>query len=544
MAGFAKDLMGGQGCSVDGLAQARNPMGQFVDAMFQGPQGMKGQMMGPRGPMSGPGASMHAAMKQGFSGPQARGPMARGPANWGGDFQRMGGGGGGGANWGQSFQARGPRMRMGGQANWGQNFQRAGPKSRAPVMRRGSARGPMGRGPMMGNPMMMGGMGMNPMMMQPMMMQPMMGGPMMQQPMVQNAGPTFQQVSDNGKVAAKEETTVVEEQPIVQEDVTKAEEILQDTLDGKSLDDIWSNAMTEANSLAAAWQDVATREYVFVEDNPYKEGKDTFAEGMRLFNEGEIDEAILAFQAFVQENTEDSSEGWRMLGLSHQEHDQDREAIGCLERAVEQDPYNLEALLALGVSYVNELDSQRALANLKKWVEHHPKFQGMNVIADAYSDGTLMDEVMQLMLSAMKVDATDPDVQIVLGVLYNVSRDYDSAVQAFRQALNTRPDDYSLWNKLGATQANGSRSEQALPAYLRALELKPKYARGWLNMGISHANLGNYPKAARAYLKALRLNPKATHVWSYLRIAFTCMERFDLVKQVEQRNPDIFTEFQ
>lgn len=543
MAGFAKDLMGGQGCSVDGLAQARNPMGQFVDAMFQGPQGMKGQMMGPRGPMSGPGASMHAAMKQGFSGPQARGPMARGPANWGGDFQRMGGGGGG-ANWGQSFQARGPRMRMGGQANWGQNFQRAGPKSRAPVMRRGSARGPMGRGPMMGNPMMMGGMGMNPMMMQPMMMQPMMGGPMMQQPMVQNAGPTFQQVSDDGKVAAKEETTVVEEQPIVQEDVTKAEEILQDTLDGKSLDDIWSNAMTEANSLAAAWQDVATREYVFVEDNPYKEGKDTFAEGMRLFNEGEIDEAILAFQAFVQENTEDSSEGWRMLGLSHQEHDQDREAIGCLERAVEQDPYNLEALLALGVSYVNELDSQRALANLKKWVEHHPKFQGMNVIADAYSDGTLMDEVMQLMLSAMKVDATDPDVQIVLGVLYNVSRDYDSAVQAFRQALNTRPDDYSLWNKLGATQANGSRSEQALPAYLRALELKPKYARGWLNMGISHANLGNYPKAARAYLKALRLNPKATHVWSYLRIAFTCMERFDLVKQVEQRNPDIFTEFQ
>lgn len=382
------------------------------------------------------------------------------------------------------------------------------------------------------------------MMMQPMMMQPMMGGPMMQQPMVQNAGPTFQQVSDDGKVAAKEETTVVEEQPIVQEDVTKAEEILQDTLDGKSLDDIWSNAMTEANSLAAAWQDVATREYVFVEDNPYKEGKDTFAEGMRLFNEGEIDEAILAFQAFVQENTEDSSEGWRMLGLSHQEHDQDREAIGCLERAVEQDPYNLEALLALGVSYVNELDSQRALANLKKWVEHHPKFQGMNVIADAYSDGTLMDEVMQLMLSAMKVDATDPDVQIVLGVLYNVSRDYDSAVQAFRQALNTRPDDYSLWNKLGATQANGSRSEQALPAYLRALELKPKYARGWLNMGISHANLGNYPKAARAYLKALRLNPKATHVWSYLRIAFTCMERFDLVKQVEQRNPDVFTEFQ
>lgn len=40
-----------------------------------------------------------------------------------------------------------------------------------------------------------------------------------------------------------------------------------------------------------------------------------------------------------------------------------------------QDPYNLPALLALGVSYVNELDSPRALQNLKAWVEHNPKYQ-------------------------------------------------------------------------------------------------------------------------------------------------------------------------
>ena len=156
-----------------------------------------------------------------------------------------------------------------------------------------------------------------------------------------------------------------------------------------------------------------------------------------------------------------------MLGQSHAENDEDRKAIHCLERAIEEDPYSLPALLALGVSYVNELDSQRALATLKAWVEHNPSFEGMSVKQDEYSDGTLMDEVMQLMLGAAQCQPDDADVQVVLGVLYNVSRDYDSAVESFRRALDARPDDYSLWNKLGATQANGSKSEEALPVRVR-----------------------------------------------------------------------------
>lgn len=54
-----------------------------------------------------------------------------------------------------------------------------------------------------------------------------------------------------------------------------------------------------------------------------------------------------------------------------------------------------------------------------------------------------------------------------------------------RSALAVRPKDYSLWNKLGATQANSSRSQEAIAAYQRALDLKPNYMRAWTNMGIS-----------------------------------------------------------
>ena len=55
---------------------------------------------------------------------------------------------------------------------------------------------------------------------------------------------------------------------------------------------------------------------------------------------------------------------------------------------------------------------------------HNPRFHGLTPQVDEYSDGTLMDEVMQLMLAAQAYDPSDADVKVLLGVLYNVSMDY------------------------------------------------------------------------------------------------------------------------
>jgi tetratricopeptide (TPR) repeat protein len=59
-------------------------------------------------------------------------------------------------------------------------------------------------------------------------------------------------------------------------------------------------------------------------------------------------------------------------------------------------------------------------------------------------------------------------------------------------ALELRPTDYSLWNKLGATRANSLSCEAAVPCYIRALELKPHYVRALSNLGISYANLNSH----------------------------------------------------
>lgn len=67
----------------------------------------------------------------------------------------------------------------------------------------------------------------------------------------------------------------------------------------------------------------------------------------------------------------------------------------------------------------------------------------------------------------------DADVHIVLGVLYNLSREYDKAIESFKTALQLKPRDYSLWNKLGATQANSVQSSDAILAYQQVFFISP-----------------------------------------------------------------------
>ena len=57
----------------------------------------------------------------------------------------------------------------------------------------------------------------------------------------------------------------------------------------------------------------------------------------------------------------------------------------------------------------------------------------------------------------------------------------------FRGALQFDNQNYSLWNKLGATLAHLGRVDEAIESYHRALELKPNFVRVWVNLGIAHA---------------------------------------------------------
>lgn len=60
--------------------------------------------------------------------------------------------------------------------------------------------------------------------------------------------------------------------------------------------------------------------------NPYVGHPDPLKEGQELFRKGLLSEAVLALEAEVMKNPE-NAEGWRLLGITHAENDDDQQVI-------------------------------------------------------------------------------------------------------------------------------------------------------------------------------------------------------------------------
>lgn len=304
---------------------------------------------------------------------------------------------------------------------------------------------------------------------------------------------------------------------------------------GESSADPWADEFQEHLSSFKQSSGTSRGVYVFSENNPYVGHPNPMQEGQELFRKGLLSEAVLALEAEVLKNP-DNAEGWRLLGVTHAENDDDQQAIAAMMRALEANPTNLEILLALGVSHTNELEQGEALSYLYRWLQNHPKYGGL--VPPQSTDSPYGPDVVRLFNEAAQMSPEDADVHIVLGVLYNLSREYDKAIASFKTALQLKPQDYSLWNKLGATQANSIQSADAILAYQQALDLKPNYVRAWANMGISYANQGLYEDSIRYYVRAVAMNPKADNAWQYLRISLSNASRADMIAACDARNLD------
>lgn len=300
----------------------------------------------------------------------------------------------------------------------------------------------------------------------------------------------------------------------------------------------------EDEEINQAFSNFVTPEYELATDNPMSADPEAFTRGKALFDAGRLNEAITAFEAAVKQDPHKSI-AWQFLGAAHAENDRDDLASQALLKAIQADPDNREALITLSVSYINDNHQLRALECLQQWLATSEYADRVDTNVQLGREFHRNHELItNLFISAARLRAQDPDadVQIALGLLYNLNEDYERAIDCFKIAAMKRPGDYLVWNKLGATQSNSKQLEDAIDSFARALEIKPAYTRACSNLGISFTGLDEYGEAAKAFLSALALNPDAKHQWDNLRNVFSLMRRPDLLKMCDIGDISLFME--
>lgn len=303
--------------------------------------------------------------------------------------------------------------------------------------------------------------------------------------------------------------------------------------------------------------------YTFQENNVMDNIENALERGKEFLKKGDLPTAVLCFEVAAKQQPE-NAEVWELLGMTQAENEMDPLAIAALKKSHELQPDNLKVLMALAVSYTNESLQSQALKMMSLWLQNNPKYkafinpadiQNTEEIASSLIRAHDLKEVQNMFLEVVQKTANqvDPDIQEALGVLFNLSSEYDKAVDCFQAALNVSPNNAKLWNRLGASLANGSRSVEAVEAYQRALELEPGFIRVRYNVGICCMNLKAYNEAAEHLLTALNLQATSSErsgldvtkdkkqqmsnsIWSTLKMIISLMGRNDLHELVNNRD--------
>ncbi|KAI6110544.1 hypothetical protein EDD16DRAFT_1610426 [Pisolithus croceorrhizus] len=302
-------------------------------------------------------------------------------------------------------------------------------------------------------------------------------------------------------------------------------------------------------------------EYEFQEENPYMGGNlevgGTRHHAMHVGGIERMYENVLKVEAAVQQDPY-NGRAWYELGVRQQSNERETKAVQALRRCLELDPSHLPAWLALAVSYANESNRTGTYNALREWAMRNPDPRYSEVVMAwrnklSESGSVNFYRLVDLLIDMVRASGgatqeVDADVQVALAVLLNTMEDYPRALDCFLTALAVRPDDWLLYNRVGATMANSGRAGEALQYYYRALELNPGYIRARCR----------YEEAATHILDALVLQDSeggdtletggatnrrgvtSSALWNSLKTTCLHLQRADLASMCDRRDLDEF----
>lgn len=131
--------------------------------------------------------------------------------------------------------------------------------------------------------------------------------------------------------------------------------------------------------------------------------------------------------------------------------------------------------------------------------------------------------------SEAKINPHSAEAYYNIGVAYH--RDlgmHKEAIEAFKQAIVTKPDMAEAYFGLGNAYGNIGMYKEEVEAYRQAVRIKPDYAVAYYNLGVVYGgNLKMYEEAIAAFKQATAINPGDSNTHYNLGIVYLLLHDRD-----------------
>src|ERR1022692_728341 len=209
-------------------------------------------------------------------------------------------------------------------------------------------------------------------------------------------------------------------------------------------------------------------------------------------------------------------------------------AIEQYEQIVKIEPDNVDDHLLLGRLYRLNNDLQKAETELKIAVKLDPDSEeAVTTLALLYSDEGDTSHALQV-LSSVPDTGRSAKLYAALGATYEQRKDYKSAIDAYRQAIQLDRDNLDAIRGLAENLLNDGQIDAALDQYKVIADANPEDAQTYLRISEIYRRQGKYDEALESLKKAQGMVPDALEVPYNIAVVYQAQARYDEAVKILQ----------
>src|ERR1700720_254378 len=202
-------------------------------------------------------------------------------------------------------------------------------------------------------------------------------------------------------------------------------------------------------------------------------------------------------------------------------------AIEQYEQIVKLEPDSVDNHLLLGRLYRLNNDLQKSESELKTAVKLEPgSEEAVTTLAILYTDEGDTAHALQV-LSSVPDAGRSAKLYSALGATYEQRKDYKSAIDAFRHAIQLDRDNLDAIRGLAENLLNDGQVDAALDQYKVIADANPEDAQTYLRISEIYRRQGKYEDALDSLKKAQAMVPDALEVPYNIAVVYQAQGRYD-----------------